>query len=1491
MAHDDVVDDAVVRVSPDLSGFRRKLQRQLNAELAGVRGKIPLELDTKTAEFQKAANFVAGLRFKHFQQQEKQIQRLAKEQKAADDQYFRDLQKRFDLDRKGQEATKKFQQDQARFNKKFNDQMAAGAKKLIADAKALEKARDDALGQSLKDIGKRFDMQLAGEKATRRAVEERAAAERKAAIERQRKDEQYLRFVEGIESEIGKIRQAAAQDEISIEHSKQRTITELSSIGAKERAHLTSAIEKAALRDVEREEKASLARRSAAVTSARSTLDKLKPPKIIDLGGEGFKPTNLLIAGLLSLTPALLAVASSAVQASTGIAALGAAGIGAGLAMTSLLVSLTPVIQAFKLAQTVDIQKSVSAQKATVKSAKELAASTEDRAQALRDMAGAQRDLDSATRDEKNAYAAIHTARQQAIRDLEDLRQSVIDLNNQYRSDSLSVKEAEQQERATNANFFATALEKARAHQDTLDARTRLQETALQRRQKTQDLAKSLKSGIERSDPVLAAKEKARDARNRRLDAQDRIANLKASQSKKAINDAIGSGADAISSTEEQLKRLRAQMSPAQRELLDFLTDSQDLFKSFGRTISQATLPGFTKFLKLVALPPKGGKSTLQILSEYAGELGGKLGKAAAGFGAFTRSPLFRNDMAKIQKNNAQSLETLGKAANTFVKPVLRILAEASPLLIPLSDKLLDLAQNFDTFIEKAEKSGELGRFFERTRIEAKKWYGIFSNVFTLLKNIFTQSLPAGGGLVERLEKFTDTLAKWSESPQGRKEIKDFFDTFGSLPYGDITKMLLQLGTTFVALQAIRWAAINPFFTALGILATEHPDLLARAMKDVAGAVVTIAGAAAAHPEAAAFLIAAAGVLKYSKGARSIAFKLLGFEALGKFITGKIPWLEKFTRTATMNVQAGTVIVSGGGTGPGGTPIPTGGGKGEGKPGAKPGAKPEPKPEPKNKPGGRGFGDFLFVPFPELEGKDREDADRLLKKLKDQDAARRKTTAADAIRDEASFFRGVQTDIRRFPGVGVNDPSIANRQALQDYINARKRSVDLYVQETRAAQGPAAAKRVEIAQLRESKRVLSELLQQYGWTKDKADDFAASTTGLTQKLGEQKVEQDKLKGKLGETAGAADNTKKKFGELKDEIDKVTGDRTIVVKVNGQEKAFADLQQALQYQLALQQTDKTRNSLTRLGIDPDTGDRIQRGSPTTTTTKKVTKKAEGGRVYGVSPHSRADNIPAMLTANEYVHPVDAVRYYGADFMEAVRTKRFPRFAKGGQVWPYKVPMPKDVVPPGYGGDTRYTGRVPKGLGAVEGLVGPVLAAVVDLKRHFPDAYVTSGLRRTFTASGHKSNHWYGHAADIIPPSMAAFEYLWGKYNKVARELIYSPANKRQVYHGKPYLYREPVRSDHFDHIHLALANGGLVPRSFDSGGVLPPGYTLAFNGTGKNETVRTRQQDQAQQGPVRIDRRDLQLLAAAATAGTTNVSMDGRKVAELTNRYNYLPAGV
>jgi hypothetical protein len=62
-------------------------------------------------------------------------------------------------------------------------------------------------------------------------------------------------------------------------------------------------------------------------------------------------------------------------------------------------------------------------------------------------------------------------------------------------------------------------------------------------------------------------------------------------------------------------------------------------------------------------------------------------------------------------------------------------------------------------------------------------------------------------------------------------------------------------------------------------------------------------------------------------------------------------------------------------------------------------------------------------------------------------------------------------------------------------------------------------------------------------------------------------------------------------------------------------------------------------------------------------------AKGGEVKGNSPSKTSDNIPAWLTANEFVQPVDSVEYYGKGVMEALRKRIIPKEVFQG----YRLPV--------------------------------------------------------------------------------------------------------------------------------------------------------------------------------------------------------------------------
>lgn len=135
------------------------------------------------------------------------------------------------------------------------------------------------------------------------------------------------------------------------------------------------------------------------------------------------------------------------------------------------------------------------------------------------------------------------------------------------------------------------------------------------------------------------------------------------------------------------------------------------------------------------------------------------------------------------------------------------------------------------------------------------------------------------------------------------------------------------------------------------------------------------------------------------------------------------------------------------------------------------------------------------------------------------------------------------------------------------------------------------------------------------------------------------------------------------------------------------------------------------------------------------------------------------------------------------------------------------------------------------------------AMWDIVRgRFPDASLNSALRPgARTVNGGQSYHALGRAIDL-PARMEIFNWLKMAFPN-SSELIFSPAGGRQLLNGKEHLWGGAVRAQHFNHVHWAMANGGVIPKLYDSGGWIPHGG-MAVNLSGRPEAVLTPEQSEA-----------------------------------------------
>ena len=183
-----------------------------------------------------------------------------------------------------------------------------------------------------------------------------------------------------------------------------------------------------------------------------------------------------------------------------------------------------------------------------------------------------------------------------------------------------------------------------------------------------------------------------------------------------------------------------------------------------------------------------------------------------------------------------------------------------------------------------------------------------------------------------------------------------------------------------------------------------------------------------------------------------------------------------------------------------------------------------------------------------------------------------------------------------------------------------------------------------------------------------------------------------------------------------------------------------------------------------------------------------------------------------------------------------------------------------------------GRGGRGGGGTFGARG--VAAMTSLvKRLDPTARISSGYRPgARTASGYPSYHGMGRAIDIVSANLGrTWDLLRGAVGGSAKELYYS---------GRQFLRNGqvvPWRGDHWDHVHLAMKTGGIVPKLYDQGGWLPKGISMVENRTNRPEPVFTGDQFDrmvAGSGGVHVD----QIIAANPRAAIQELERMERRAA-------------
>lgn len=331
---------------------------------------------------------------------------------------------------------------------------------------------------------------------------------------------------------------------------------------------------------------------------------------------------------------------------------------------------------------------------------------------------------------------------------------------------------------------------------------------------------------LENTQKILDAEQKIADVKQRYQDReadiirqiQDAYDDLARAMEDQAT--ANKGGAAAVDAYADALKGL----SPAAQEFVKYMVGTFiPALKKIRDAVAETFLPAVQEGLE------KLRTQLFPALTPMMAKLGTSLGKAFNSVIDAIVNPSNIKDLGKVFEQSGYVIEGLGKTIGNVYDSILSILVAADPIIRRFTDFLSKKTADFAKFLNTAQASGSLEKFFNKAGDIAAKWGEILGNIFSGAVNIVKSIFAPGGAGDFILTWFRDATAefeKFSGSAAGQNQLAKYFKdvavnsraVLGSL--GAFVKEILKAGAD---------PNIKVFFDILKEAAPSFGDLLKQA--------------------------------------------------------------------------------------------------------------------------------------------------------------------------------------------------------------------------------------------------------------------------------------------------------------------------------------------------------------------------------------------------------------------------------------------------------------------------------------------------------------------------------------------------------------------------------------------------------------------------------------------------------------------------------------
>lgn len=986
--------------------------------------------------------------------------------------------------------------------------------------------------------------------------------------------------------------------------------------------------------------------------------------------------------------------------------------------------------------------------------------------------------------------------------------------------------------------------------------------------------------------------------------------------------------AEGSADAQKELTARLAQMSPAARRLFGQIVAIKNEMANFATVVESAVLPGFSAFLDKVR-SRGGGASAVDIFKRSIVDVGALMSDAASRAGDFAASAMFRGNLSTIVDNNTAAFARLADAALAVLEPITRLIARASHLLVRFAGWIDSLANRFNSWIDTFSDN-QLADYFRRAGDEAAKWGSIVTSFARILYGLFAAAIPAGVQLSAGLEDSMRSMADWVNSAEGQKELAEVFQSYADMPWHLIADGIRSVGD---ALEYINPAA-NAAHAGLASLwgFTGLWPLLDKASKMGTSRTLN-----RFTPERAGATYTSQVPALANRG-RSVAEEAAYEAALGRarnIADAEQAWRTALAERGTASTRAAQALQT----------------LREAQRDAAISARDHSRAVADSiqrirdarlayRDAVHGVGEAeqdLARAHRDVADAQKELSEARRQATKDLIELRREVQGLSVDEQEARLKLDIAKETRKALEYTTGVDPLRRRMIDLDVASAQRELNDTLAEGRDKRQALAEAERKGVDGSDVVIQARRDLADAIDGVSDAEWDLQKAHENVARAARDVRDAQDDATRAAQDAAIAAQEQAVKIDGARQAYNglaaaaKAAGDNAANAKTS-----YDNLKKAV--------TDVPAATATKVSVYGSvvlTSEYLKKRKALTVSTYEsqvpAQARAAGGPLRGPGTKT-SDSFLIRASDGEFMQPAHAVDYYGENTMEAIRAHRIPRralkgYAGGGRITypeltdPYRLgvtaatmaaiadryattainaiasrKLPVPTVPAEYAVPTAAINLAARPGVAVPGTLGPPWPPSPAAQRG--DSGVWRSIHKMVQASGIPHDfgnayragdplwHGSGRAIDYEGYNQDALAGFFLSMKPKVLELIHrSNARDYGVTRGRDNYMGESLLQGHRDHVHIAMATGGLV-RTLDSGGLLPPGVSVVANRTGQPETVRNAGQEAALRAPVRIDARDLRMLAFyIAQASARPIEIDGRVVADAVSAYTFNPAGV